>query len=94
LEAGAEDYKQSGDVWEISCEPSVYETLRQMLADAGLETQSAELAMVPSSTVSVDAEAGQKLLKLIEALEEHDDVQNVYSNFDLPEQVMTAMENE
>jgi len=91
LEGGADDYQRSDDVWEIACEPTAYETLRETLTEAGLEIQSAELGMVPHTSVPVDAEAGQKLLRLIEALEEHEDVQNVYSNFDLPEQVMASM---
>ncbi len=94
LEGGADDYRRADDVWEISCEPGAYETLRQVLADAEIEIQSAELTMVPQNSVTVDAEVGQKLLRLIEALEEHEDVQNVYSNFDLPEQVMASMGEE
>jgi YebC/PmpR family DNA-binding regulatory protein len=92
LEGGADDYAQSGDVWEITCEPAAYEPVREALAAAGIEPQSAELSMVPSSTVTVDGASGRKILNLVEALEDHDDVQNVYSNFDLPEDVMATME--
>jgi YebC/PmpR family DNA-binding regulatory protein len=92
LEAGAEDYRQVLDVWEITCEPAVFEPLREALTAAGLQPQSAELSMVPSNTVPIDAEHGRKVLALVEALEEHDDVQNVYSNFELPDEVMAAME--
>jgi len=94
LEAGADDYTQSDDVWEISCDPTAFEPLRQALTDAGVEAQSAELAMVPANTVTVDAQAGQKIIKLIDALEEQDDVQNVYSNFDIPDDVMASLESE
>lgn len=91
LEAGADDYRESEGVWEITCEPSAFEPLRTALAAAGITPLSAELSKVPASTVKVDAENGRKVLSLVEALEEHDDVQNVYSNFELPEEVMAAM---
>ncbi|MGQ9648745.1 MAG: YebC/PmpR family DNA-binding transcriptional regulator [Phycisphaerae bacterium] len=91
LEAGADDYRQSDDVWEITCEPAAYEPLRAALVAAGITPQSSELSMIPSNTVTVDAENGRKVLSLIEALEEHDDIQNVYSNFELPDDVMASM---
>jgi YebC/PmpR family DNA-binding regulatory protein len=91
LEGGAEDYQLAADVWEITCPAESYEPLRQALAAAKIETASSELTMVPSSRVTVDAENGQKLLRLIEALEDQDDVQNVYANFDIPEEVMATL---
>lgn len=91
LEGEAEDYQLQGDVWEITAPVESYESLRQALAAAGIEPQSSELTMVPSSRVTVDAENGQKLLRLIEALEDQDDVQNVYANFDIPEEVMASL---
>ncbi|UCD28440.1 MAG: YebC/PmpR family DNA-binding transcriptional regulator [Planctomycetota bacterium] len=92
LEAGADDYQQSDDVWEITCEPSAFEPIREALAEADIETQSAELSMVPASTITVSPEDGRKILKLVEELEDHDDIQNVYSNFDIPDEVMASME--
>jgi len=91
LEGGADDYSRSGDVWEISCEPSALEGLREALTAAGITPQSAELEMIPSSTVAVDADTGRKVLNLMEALEDHDDVQNIYANFELSEDAMAAM---
>jgi len=91
LEAGADDYKQSEDVWEITCEPTAFEPLRQALAEAEIEVQSAELAMIPANVVTVDTKNGRKVLNLMESLEEHDDVQNVYSNFDIPDDVMAEI---
>lgn len=91
LDAGAEDYVNSGDVWEITCEPAAFEPLRAALTAAKLEIQSAELTRLPANTVPVDAENGRKVLNLVEALEEHEDVQNVYTNFELPEDVMASM---
>lgn len=91
LEAGAEDYQLQGDVWEITTSAETYEPMRQALVQANIEPQSAELSMVPSSRVTVDAENGGKVLRLIEALEDQDDVQNVYANFDIPEEVMATL---
>lgn len=92
LEAGAEDYVNSGDVWEITCEPAAFEPLRQALTKAGIEMQSAELTRLPSNTVPVDAESGRKVLNLVDALEEHEDIQNVFTNFELPEDVMASLD--
>jgi YebC/PmpR family DNA-binding regulatory protein len=91
LEGGADDYRQSDDVWEITCEPAAFEPTRAALAAAGIEPQSAELVMIPANTVTVDADNAGKVLNLMEAFEEHDDVQNVYSNFDIPSDVMAGM---
>ncbi|HOW71336.1 MAG TPA: YebC/PmpR family DNA-binding transcriptional regulator [Phycisphaerae bacterium] len=93
LESGADDYVKSEDIWEIVCEPAAFEPIREALAKAGIQTQSAEIIRRPSTTVTVDAENGQKLLRLIEAIEDQDDIQNVYSNFDIPDDVMAAMGN-
>jgi len=92
LEGGADDYKLSDDMWEISCEPNSFEPLRRAFAEAEIEPQSAELSMVPSNTITVTVDEGRKILKLIEELEDHDDVQNVYSNFDIPDEVMASLD--
>ena len=91
LEAGAEDYQLQGDVWEITTPPECYEPLRQALAAAKLELVSSELSMVASNRITVDAEAAGKLFRLVEALEEQDDVQNVYTNFDIPDDVAATL---
>ncbi|HOW18667.1 MAG TPA: YebC/PmpR family DNA-binding transcriptional regulator [Phycisphaerae bacterium] len=90
LESGATDYQRAGDLWEITCEPSAFEPLRKALADAGIPVESAELSRVPTSTVTLDAETGKKVLALMESLEDHDDVQNAYANFELPEELMSG----
>ncbi len=87
LEAGAEDVKSEGDAFEVTCEVGSFGEVKQALADAGVETIAAEIAMVPGNTVTLDAEKARQVLNLMEALEEHDDVQNVYANFDIPEDV-------
>lgn len=91
LETGAEDYQLQGDVWEITTPVEAYEPVRKALAAAKIELQSSELTMIPSSRVTVDAENGQKIMRLIDALEDQDDVQNVYGNFDIPEEVMETI---
>jgi YebC/PmpR family DNA-binding regulatory protein len=91
LEAGADDYQQSEDVWEITCEPTAFDPLREALATAGIEPQSAELAMIPANTVTVDENNGRKILNLMEALEDHDDIQNVYANFDIPDDIVATL---
>ncbi len=92
LEAGAEDIVDEGDVFEVHSRPEDFETLRQAFEDAKLEYQEAEVSMLPQNTVTVDAEAGRKLLRMVEALEDNDDVQNVHANFDLPEELLAEME--
>ncbi|MHC4441434.1 MAG: YebC/PmpR family DNA-binding transcriptional regulator [Planctomycetota bacterium] len=92
LEAGADDYQQADDVWEITCEPAAFEPIREALGHAEIEAQSAELSMVPANTITVSTDDGRKILKLVEELEDHEDIQNVYSNFDIPDEVMASME--
>ncbi len=92
LEAGAEDVLDEGDCWEIHTPLTDFNTVREALEAAGIAMQSAELSMIPQNTIMLDADSGRKLLRLLDALEEHDDVQNVYANFDLPDEVMAEME--
>ena len=86
LEAGAEDLADSDDVFEITAAPEDFDTVEKALADNGIETASSEVTFVPDTTVSVTGEAATKLEKLIEALEDNDDVQNVYGNYELPDE--------
>ncbi|MHC4480572.1 MAG: YebC/PmpR family DNA-binding transcriptional regulator [Planctomycetota bacterium] len=92
IEAGAEDFQQAGDVYEISCAPSDLQGLRDSLRGAGLEPETAEVTMVPKSYVDLDAEDGRKVLRLMEDLEEGDDVSNVYSNLNLPPELIAELE--
>ncbi len=93
MEAGAEDLSDDGDHWVITSAPSDLMTVRGALEDADLQPGSSELSMVPTTTVEVSSESeAKKVLRLIEALDDHDDVQNVYSNFDIPDAVMAAYE--
>ena len=91
-EGGADDVEQEGSSFRVTCAPESLSTVRQAIEDAGIEVDSAELTMVPKTTVELgDENAAKKTLRLIDALEESDDVQEVYANFDIPEQVMEAV---
>ncbi|OWY71073.1 YebC/PmpR family DNA-binding transcriptional regulator [cyanobacterium TDX16] len=92
LEAGADDVSRDDDAFEVLCEVPAFEAVRKALEDKKIATDSAEITMRPQSTIPVDAETGAKVLKLIEAFEDHDDVQNVYSNFDMPDEVMAQLQ--
>ena len=91
-EGGAEDVELDGSVFEVSSAPEDLAAVRQAIEDAGIKVVSAELSMVPKTTVEVAEEpSAKKLIRLIEALEENDDIQGVYANFDIPEQVLEAV---
>ena len=85
LEAGAEDMKAEDDVFEISADPADYNAIEQALGDKGIETVSAEVTMVPDTTVKLEGKDAEKMMALIDALEEHDDVQNIYANYEIEE---------
>ncbi len=88
LEAGAEDLKSEGDTFEVMCEPGNFEAVKKAIQDKNIETQSAEVTMIPNSTVKVTGDDAKKILELMNSLEDHEDVQNVYANFDIPDQEM------
>lgn len=91
LDAGAEDIAQDGTQWQITTEPTELMPVRAALDDAGIGYASAELSMVPKTTVSPEEKEARQLLKLIDALEDNDDVQEVYANFDISEEVLEAV---
>jgi YebC/PmpR family DNA-binding regulatory protein len=88
LDAGAEDVAASDGGWEITTSPADFLAVRDAIEKAGIEVVSAEVTMVPQSTVVCDAGTVAKVLKLVDALDEHDDVQKVYHNAELPDEVM------
>jgi len=90
LEAGASDITQSDGYWEVTCDPPDYLKLRKAIESAGIPMASSEVTMVPATHISCDMTLGAKMLRLIESFENHDDVQNVYSNADIPEEAMEA----
>jgi len=91
LEAGAEDLDDSESTWEITCDPSAFNAVRDAVAAAEIPMLSTELTMLPQSTVPVEGGHAKQVLALLEALEDLDDVQNVYANFDIPEAVMAEL---
>jgi len=91
IEAGADDIKPEGDVLELRCDPAVFNDVRQALADASITPESAELSMEPTTTVTLEGHDAEKLMKLIEELEEHDDVQKVYGNYEISEAVLERL---
>jgi YebC/PmpR family DNA-binding regulatory protein len=90
-EAGAEDLNDSESSWEIVTEPQALPAVQRVLEQAGVDMESVELSMVPQTTIPVDGGEARSVLQLIEGLEELDDVQSVYANFDIPEEVMASL---
>ena len=91
LEAGAEDLNDSESTWEITSDPASFTAVRDAIVAAGIPMLSAELTMLPQSTVPVEGGQAKQVLALLETLEELDDVQNVYANFDIPESMMAEL---
>ncbi|KJS29508.1 MAG: transcriptional regulator [Desulfatitalea sp. BRH_c12] len=89
LEAGAEDVRDDGDSFEITCEPDGFEEVKAALEAKGIKLEVAEVTMVPQNLAPVEGETAEKLIRLLDALEDCDDVQKVYTNADLPNDLMT-----
>ncbi|MHB1508466.1 MAG: YebC/PmpR family DNA-binding transcriptional regulator [Acidimicrobiales bacterium] len=93
LDAGAEDLSEDGPDWILTAAPSQLHTLKSALEEANFPVESADLEMVPNTKVEIDAESSAKrVLKLIEVLEDHDDVQNVWSNVDIPDEILESVD--
>ncbi len=88
LEAGADDVKEEEEGFEIICDPEEFESVEAAVRAAGLQPFMAEVAMVPENTVTLEGDDAVKMLKLMDALEDHDDVQNAYSNFDIDDDLL------
>jgi YebC/PmpR family DNA-binding regulatory protein len=91
LSAGAEDVKAEGDSWEITCAPADLDGLRTAIEDAGLAVESAEASMQPNTTVLLDGPTAERVLRLIDELEDSEDIQEISSNFDVPDDVMAQL---
>jgi transcriptional/translational regulatory protein YebC/TACO1 len=94
LDAGAEEVNDLGDSFEVVSEPSDLVAVRSALQDAGIDYESAEASFQPSVTVPVDLDGARKVLKLIDALEDSDDVQDVYTNVDIPDEVAAQLDED
>jgi YebC/PmpR family DNA-binding regulatory protein len=88
LDAGADDVSAAGEFFEITCEPSAFSAVKDALAQKGIETTSAAIAMVAGNMIMLEANQARKALHLMENLEDHDDVQNVYTNLDIPDELV------
>jgi YebC/PmpR family DNA-binding regulatory protein len=90
LDAGADDMNDDGSVWEIVSAPESFEAVREAVKGLGLEPASAEVAMIPQNYIKLQGKDAQQMLKLMEALDDHDDVQHVWANFDIEEKEIEA----
>jgi len=88
LDAGAEDLKDDGDTWEVLSDPSSYEAVLEAVKKAGIQPVSSSVAMIPQNYIKLEGAAANTMIRLMEALEEHDDVQNVHSNFDIDQKLL------
>jgi YebC/PmpR family DNA-binding regulatory protein len=88
LEAGADDVQLVEGLYEVTCDPKLFETVRKALEDARIATESAETSYIPTTSVDLDVDNGKKMLKLRDLLDENDDVQNVYANDNIPEDAL------
>jgi YebC/PmpR family DNA-binding regulatory protein len=92
IEAGADDVKLAGDRWEVTCEPAVMAAVVDAVRQAGLEVDANEIVRIPTNTVAVDdVDTARKVLDLMERLDDHDDVQSVAANFNIPEEAMAQL---
>jgi YebC/PmpR family DNA-binding regulatory protein len=92
LDAGADDVRQTGDSFEVICNPDVYAKVADAISAAGLTPSSSEITRLPKDTVDLDVETGRAVLKLMEALDDHDDVQKVAANFNIPDEALAEIE--
>ena len=88
LDAGAEDLRDDGDNWEVLTEPSSYESVLEAVKKANITPASSSVAMIPQNYIKLEGSAASTMVRLLEALEEHDDVQNVHANFDIDQKLL------
>jgi YebC/PmpR family DNA-binding regulatory protein len=93
IDAGADDVTGDDEHWQVTCEAQLTAAVRHAIEEAGITVDSSDLTMLPSSTVELDsAESAKAVLRLFDALEDHDDVQHVYANMDIPDDVLAAID--
>jgi transcriptional/translational regulatory protein YebC/TACO1 len=88
LEAGAEDLADDGENWEVITDPSVFDAVVEAVKKAGIEPVSASVAMIPQNYIKLEGQQATQMIRLIEALEDQDDVQNVHANFDIDQKLL------
>src|SRR4030043_915926 len=90
LAAGADDMVNTGELFEITCDAGIYEKLKNTLTEKGIAIEASEISMVPQNTMPIsDAETARKIISLMDAFEDHEDIQNTYANFDIPDEIMS-----
>lgn len=94
LDAGADDMKRAGSTFEVTCDPAAFNQVQEAFKKAGINPQVAEISQNPKVPVDVDAETARKVMRLMEALDDHDDTQNVYSNVNLTEELVAEVGKE
>ena len=92
LDHGADDVKRVDDKFEVTCDPANFAQVDAALRAKGIQPELAEISRIPTSTVDLDAESGRKVLKLMEKLDDHDDVQRVSANFNIPQEALAEIE--
>jgi transcriptional/translational regulatory protein YebC/TACO1 len=90
LEAGADDLRDDGDNWEVITEPAVFESVKDAVKALGVEPVTAKVSMLPQNYIKLEGKEAAQMLRLMEAVEDHEDVQNVWSNFDIEEKEIEA----
>ncbi|HEX3727173.1 MAG TPA: YebC/PmpR family DNA-binding transcriptional regulator, partial [Pirellulales bacterium] len=88
----ADDVKRADDKFEITCDPSVFAEVGTALSEKGISPDMNEITRIPNSTIDLDAETGRSVLKLMEKLDDHDDVQNVSANFNIPQEALAEIQ--
>ena len=88
LDAGAEDLRDDGESWEVLSDTAAYEAVLEAVKKAGITPASSEVAMIPQNYIKLEGAQAHQMIRLVEALEEHDDVQSVHSNFDIDQKVL------
>jgi transcriptional/translational regulatory protein YebC/TACO1 len=92
LEAGAEDVKREGDKYAVVCDPEAFSDVCQAIDRTGIATEIRQLTRLPQDTIDLDTATARKVLQLMEKLDDHDDVQNISANFNIPDEAMAELE--
>ncbi len=92
LEGGAEDISAEGDQWEVICAPADLQAVRAELESSGVQIETGDVTYLPSTSILLDASSAPKVLRLVDALEDLDDVQAVFANFDIPDEILISLE--
>lgn len=91
MEAGADDIVADGDYWQVTCAPADLQKLKDGLREAGIEPESARFSMEPNATMTLERPAADQVLRLMDALDDEDDVQEIYSNFEIPDEILAEL---